>query len=142
MYAAAQDCIDRYGAEALRELADDPHADALAWSRLEAGLADASDEVDAYLGARHPLPLAPVPRLVERLCVDIGIYRRSLAADTRTDEQRQRYEDAIALLRRIESGEASLGAADPDPPAEAESSSVQFASAPRVMAREDLKRVL
>ena len=142
-YASAQDCIDRHGAEGLRELADDPNAETLAWTSLEACLQDASDEIDAWLGARHELPLEPVPRIATRLCVEIGIYRRGLAADRRTDEQRQRYEDATALLKRIESGQASLGAADPDPPAEAQAAAVSVdGGRTRVMDRDGLGRIL
>ena len=139
MYATVQDCIDRRGEEGLRELADDPHADELAWSSLELALADASDEIDAYVGAQHALPLDPAPRLLVRLCVEIGVYRRAAEADVGTDKRRQRYEDALALLKNIEAGKASLGAGDPDPPAEADDPAVEFVSAPRELTRESLR---
>ena len=142
MYASIQDCIDRRGEESLRELADDPHAHALAWSGLEAALDDATDEIDAYVGARHELPLDPVPRVLQRLCVEIGIYRRADSADRGTEEMRKRYEDAIRLLKDIQSGRASLGVADPDAPARAESPAVSIDSSPRVMTRESLRGVL
>ena len=142
MYATVQDCIDRRGEEALRELADDPHADDLAWSALESALEDASDEIDAYVGARHELPLDPVPRLLVRLCVEIGAYRRADTADIATEEMRKRYEDAIRLLRDIQSARASLGVRDPDPPAEASGPAVRFSGPERVMTRESLKGIL
>lgn len=142
MYASVQDCIDRRGEESLRPLADDPHADTLAWTELEAALEDASDEIDAYVGARRELPLDPVPRVLQRLCVEIGIYRRADSADRSTDEMRKRYEDGIRLLKDIQSGKASLGPADPDPPARAESPAVSAESNPRVMARKSLQGVL
>ena len=142
MYATAQDCIDRRGEEALRELADDPHADPLAFDALEVALGDASDEIDAYVGARHSLPLEPVPRLLQRLCVDIGIYRRAESADQATAEQRTRYEDGIRLLRDIQSGRASLGVSDPDSPASAADPGVQFQADPRVLTRESLRGIL
>ena len=143
-YATARDCIDRRGSEEpLRELADDPHADALAWDALERALEDASDEIDAYVGARHDLPLDPVPRMLVRLCVEIGVYIRAADADQGTDERRRRYEDAVGMLRDIREGRASLGAADPDPPAEAEAPAVQVdLAAPRVMTRESLRGIL
>lgn len=122
-YATVRDCIDRRGAEGLRELADDPNAPAaeFAWTRLEKALDDASDEIDSYIGARHALPLDPVPRLLTRLCVEIGIGIRAAEADRGTEMRRKRYEEAIRLLKDIEAGKASLGAQDPDPPAEAAS---------------------
>lgn len=142
MYATVQDCIDRRGEENLRELADDPHADTLAWSGLEEALGDATDEIDAYVGARHELPLEPAPRVLRRLCVEIGIYRRADSADRRSEEMRKRYEDGIRLLKDIQSGKASLGIADPDPPARAESPAVSVDAAPRVMTRKSLQGVL
>lgn len=142
MYATVQDCIDRRGEEGLRELADDPIAGELAWSGLERALGDATDEIDAYVGARHELPLDPVPRVLRRLCVEIGIYRRADSADRGTDEMRKRYEDSIRMLRDIQSGKASLGVADPDPPARAESPAVSVESSSRVMTRESLQGVL
>ncbi|MDE0109905.1 MAG: DUF1320 domain-containing protein [Bryobacterales bacterium] len=144
-YATVQDCIDRQGAEALRELADDAAAaaDAFAWTRLEKALDDASDEIDAYIGARHRLPLDPVPRLLTRLCVEIGAYRRAADAGMVTEEIRDRYDRAIRLLKDIEAGKASLGAVDPDPPADAAGRAaqvVQVASGPaRVMDRDSVK---
>ena len=142
MYATVQDCVDRRGEESLRELADDPHADTLAWSGLEEALGDASDEIDAYIGARHELPLEPVPRVLQRLCVEIGIYRRADSADRGSEEMRKRYEDGIRLLKDIRSGKASLGIADPDPPARAESPSASFDAPARVLTRDSLRGVL
>lgn len=142
MYASVQDCIDRRGEESLRELADDPHADTLAWSGLEEALEDAGDEIDAYIGARHRLPLEPAPRVLTRLCVEIGVYRRADTAARSTDEMRARFGDCIRLLKDIQSGKASLGIADPDPPAEADSPSVSVEAAPRALTRRSLEGIV
>lgn len=141
-YATVRDCLDRQSEDSLRELADDPQAETLAWSALERALEDATDEIDAYVGARHDLPLETVPRLLVRLCVEIGVYRRALHSDARIEENRRRYEDAVRLLDSIRSGGAGLGVADPDPPAEAESPAVSVESAPRVMTRRSLRGIL
>lgn len=141
-YATVQDCIDRRGEDKIGLLADDPHADTFAYGALEAALKDASDEIDAYIGARHQLPLEPAPRILSRLCVEIAIYRRAASADLATEEQRQRYEDAVRLLKDIQAGKASLGVADPDAPAPAEDPVVRVAAPERVMERDDLRRAL
>ncbi len=141
-YATVRDCVERRGEEDLRPLADDPHAETLAWDELEAALEDASDEIDAYIGARHELPLDPVPRVLQRLCVELGIYRRADSADRGTEEMRRRYEDGIRLLKDIQSGRASLGPADPDPPARSDMPAVSIEAEPRSMTREDLGRIL
>ncbi|KAB7624325.1 gp436 family protein [Alkalilimnicola sp. S0819] len=115
MYATEQDIIDRYGEEALVLAADrdgDGQADA---GVVDRALADATAEVDTYLAARYALPLASTPAVLTRLTVDIAVYRLSPAADAGTDERRQRYEDATALLSRIARGGVSLGL--PVPPA-------------------------
>ena len=142
MHATVQDCIDRRGGKAIRLLADVKGADPAAYTLLEKALVDASEEIDAYVGARHELPLEPVPTLVVRLCVEMAVYRRSEGAGLRTKERRQRYDDAVRLLRDIQSGRASLGVRDPDPPAAAESPAVEFSGPGRVMTRESLRGIL
>ena len=143
MYASESDCIDRRGEEALRRLADDRDADALSWTLLRQNLKDASEEIDSYLAARHDLPLDPVPRLLVRLGVDIGIYLRAESADLLADQDSTRYAGAIRLLRDIAAGRAALGIADPDPPAPAAEPGAEFAPGlSRVMTRGSLGRVL
>jgi len=143
-YATVADCTARRGAAAVRLLADNPHASGEpSYTALEACLEDAASEIDSYLAVRHALPLpAPVPRLLVRLNVDIGIHLRSASADVRTNERKERYETAIATLRDLAAGRSSLGAADPDPPAPAAGPAVQFDAAPRVMTRDSLRGVL
>ncbi len=142
MYATVTDCIARLGAEAVLLLEDVKGAGTPAYSQLESALADASEEIDAYIGARHELPLDPPPRLLVRLCVEIAAYRRSNGLGQSTDDETRRYEGAVRLLKDIAAGKASLGAADPDPPAAAESPGVLAEAAPRVFERAAAKRML
>ena len=143
MYATESDCIDRRGEDALRPLADDRDAGTLSWTLLRQNLKDASEEIDSYLAARHDLPLDPVPRLLVRLCIDIGIYLRAESAALLADQDTRRYDGAVRLLRDIAAGRAALGIADPDPPAPAADPGAEFAPGPaRVMARDSLGRVL
>ncbi|MNG19141.1 hypothetical protein D3C84_1032700 [compost metagenome] len=51
--------------------------------------------------------------MLVRLCCDIALYRLSADAGSGTEEKRKRYEDAVALLRRIASGEVSMGMPTP-----------------------------
>ncbi len=108
MYATRADLIARYGHDVLLMIADRDHDDVLDEALIDQALADASAEMDVYVGQRHRLPLEPVPPVLTRLCGDITIYRLSLDGGV-TEERRQRYEDAVALLRRIANGEVSLG---------------------------------
>lgn len=114
-YATQADIVELYGQAALH-VADhdrDGVADGAAVTRA---LASASDEIDSHVGVRFTLPLATVPGILRQYCVDIAVYRLALSADVLSVEHRTRYEDAIAALRRIAEGKATLALpADPAP---------------------------
>lgn len=140
MYASVDDVENRLGGDAVAMLSDVKGGSS--HTLLEQALRDASEEIDAYIAARHPLPLDPVPKLLVRLCVEIAVYRRSEDAGLSTDERAKRYEAAVRMLRDISAGRASLGSADPDPPAKAAGPVAQAQSAPRVLEREDTRGML
>ena len=83
--------------------------------RLSRALADACEEIDAYVRQRYTLPLGSPRELLKRLEADIAVYRLSVDAGKLTEERRKRYEDAIALLKRIADGDVSLGIEGPEP---------------------------
>lgn len=114
-YTTQQAIIDRYGHDALLLIADRDQDGVIDTAVVERALSDASAEVDTYVAAKYTLPLPSTPEVLVRLCVDIVIYRLSSDAGLLTEERRKRYDDAVALLRRIASGEVSLGM--PTPPA-------------------------
>lgn len=113
-YATQADIENRYGVDALLVVADRNDDQVIDTEIVTAALADASAEIDSYVGARYPLPLPMVPRVLSQLCVDIAFYKLSADADMATDERRLRYEDAINLLKRFSRGEVTLGL--PRPP--------------------------
>lgn len=116
-YATRQDILDREGADALYAAADRDRDDAVDTAAVDAKLLDASATIDTYLSLRYPLPLATVPPVLTRLCIDITLYGLSLSADALTKELRQRYEDAISLLNKMARGDVGLGVAVvPDAP--------------------------
>lgn len=136
-YATLQDLIDRYG-EGAAFAADfdaDGTADAAAVDRaLEA----ASALVDTHLAVRWPTPLATVPDLVRDLTVDIAIYKLASPARGLSDETRTRYEDAMALLKRLADGKATLDL--PTPPAPSRSRPRLVVAGPdRLFSRDRLK---
>ena len=137
-YATVQDCIDRRGSEAVTVLQDESDTDA----PLKRALADASEIIDGYVGARHALPLISVPGILTAVCVDIAMDRAAADAARSTEIDRARAKEAREILRDVSRGRVSLGAADPDPPAEAESPAVSIDSAPRVMTRRSLRGIL
>lgn len=108
-YATPQDLVDRYGEEELAIAADYDGDDAFDTAAVERAIGDASAEIDTYLGALYELPFGEPPAILMRLCTDIAIYRLASNTAHASEERRQRYEDAIALLRRIAKGEVKLG---------------------------------
>jgi phage gp36-like protein len=111
-YASKQDIDDLYGEDLLRRVTDhddDGESDSPVIAR---GLADASAVIDSYISARYTLPLISVPSVLKKICIDLGIYSMAPQDSRRTTEMRQRYEDAMAMLRDIASGKSGLGLVD------------------------------
>jgi phage gp36-like protein len=115
MYATQADLIDRFGEAEIAQLSDrvtgsTPDADVIGRA-----LADAQAEIDAYLGVRYALPLDTVPPVIVRLAADVARYH--LYSGNGNESVRQRYLDAVGLLKRLASGEVRLDGAAQHPPA-------------------------
>lgn len=108
-YAELQDLIDRYGEDQVIVAADHDGDGTPDTAVVDQALADADAEIDAYIGDRYQLPMQSVPPILVRLAADIAFHRLSPEADVATEHRKRRYDDAVALLRRIAKGEASLG---------------------------------
>jgi phage gp36-like protein len=107
-YATQQDLVERFGSEELVELTNRGGGGAADSVVIERALADADDTINGYLSSRYTLPLATVPLLLKRMAGDIARYL--LYEDRVTDQVERRYSDAIAWLKDVASGKASLGA--------------------------------
>jgi phage gp36-like protein len=122
-YATRDSMVERWGMDALLVVADRDQDGVLDDAVVDQALVDASAEIDTYVGAKNRLPLPSIPEVLVRLCSDIALYRLSSDGASATEEKRKRYEDAVGLLRRVASGEVSLGL--PTPP-DQESSGFAF----------------
>jgi len=100
-------------------------------------ITQADAEIDAYLGTRYALPLAPVPPQVKGLSVDMTVYhlysRRSVAPSVR----RQRYEAAVSFLKQVAAGNVVLEGASGLLP-ESERVESEFTGPTRVFSRSTL----
>jgi phage gp36-like protein len=134
-YATKAIMIDAFGADELTQLTDrsEVTTGVIDDAVLGRALADADAEVDGYLAARYTLPLASVPRLVERLAADIARYR--LYKDAVPEVVADRYRAAVRTLEALSKGTAALGldqtGAQPTP-----AGTVQFTQGGRVFARD------
>lgn len=108
-YASQTDLIDRFGEPELAQRTN--RVDGLTIDTVVLGraLADADAEIDGYLATRYVLPLANAPVVLNRLACDIARYR--LYDDGTPATVRQRYEDAVSLLKRLSSGDVQLAGA-------------------------------
>ena len=113
-YAVLTDIQEQVPADVLLRLTDDEDAGAVDADRLDAAIAWADGRIDAYVGTRYPVPLNPVPETVTGLSVDLAVYRLYSRRAAVTDDVERAYKDAIAFLRDVAAGRATLGEDDPD----------------------------
>lgn len=106
-YASQQDMIDRFGSDEMIQLTDRGNLGAIDATVLGQALSDANTEIDSYLASIYTLPLATIPARLIKIAADIARYQ---LYDIHASEQvLQRYKDAIAFLKAVVSGTASLG---------------------------------
>jgi phage gp36-like protein len=98
-------------------------------------LADATSEIDSYIGKRYgnTLLVNTPPRLIG-VCCDIARYR--LYDDATMESVRARYLDAIVFLRDVRDGKNGLGDEAADAVAMPR---VQISAAPRRFDRDSLR---
>lgn len=114
VYCTVQDMIDRFGEGHMIELTDRANLGIIDDGVMDRALSDAQSEIDSYLAARYPLPLASVTPVLVRLTADITRYY--LHDQAATDQVVARYKAAVALLRDISSGKGTLGLPEADTP--------------------------
>lgn len=112
-YATVEDMIARFGELEVIQLTDRNQDGLIDEDVAAVALADATAEIDAYLG-RFKRPFTDVPPILKRLCCDIARYRLTAANGVLiTDEIRNRYKiDVLDLLRAMAKGEVQLGVDD------------------------------
>lgn len=112
-YATVEDMVARFSELEVIQLTDRNQDGLIDEDVAAVALADATAEIDAYLG-RFKRPFADVPPILKRLCCDIARYRLTAANGVLiTDEIRNRYKiDVLDLLRAMAKGEVQLGVDD------------------------------
>lgn len=135
-YATQADLTERFGSVELAQLTDRASGQVIDTAVLDRALADADAEINSYLATRYALPLATTPTVLVRLAADMARYR--LFDDRVTDAVRQRYQDAVSLLKRLASGEVRLDGANTPPEPAAGSVAVQVRAPCRVFSADAL----
>ena len=112
-YATVEDMVARFSELEVIQLTDRNQDGLIDEDVAAVALADATAEIDAYLG-RFKRPFTDVPPILKRLCCDIARYRLTAANGVLiTDEIRNRYKiDVLDLLLAMAKGEVQLGVDD------------------------------
>ncbi len=136
-YAVQADLVERFGEAELIRLTDrgTPSTGQIDAAVVSRALSDAEAEINGYLASRYTLPLATVPEILKRLTCDLARYL--LYDDVAPDQIRDRYKDAVALLKGIAEGKVSLGLSTA-PPVQGETDTLAARTADRTFSKETL----
>ena len=141
-YATVQDAIDLYGQDYIVVSADRNEDGVVDMVPFTDALAQATSELNSYIGVKYKLPLAEVPDVLRRFCVDIAVYITSSSPGVLTEEKENRYKSAIDWAKSVAKGTATLGIEDtPESIDSIEGGSVQTSYSTREMTRGKLGRL-
>lgn len=103
-------------------------------------IVDATSTVDSYIGARYALPLATVPDQIKSAAEDLARYQLyTVECPTLVKERR---DQAIAWLKDISAGKATLGVPTLAPAEAAQSGTdIRFCPGDRRTSRAELRKL-
>lgn len=112
MYAALADILEQMAEADLVSLTDDGQSGSIDAAVVDWALKGADALIDAHCHDRYQVPFAPVPALATKFAVDLAIYNlyaRRPHVEV-PEVVKERNSQALAYLKRIQAGEASMGA--------------------------------
>jgi phage gp36-like protein len=113
-YSSKADIQKEISDEELIGLTDDEGAGQINDDRITAAIAKADGIIDSYCGQVTDVPFIIIPAIIKQHSITIAIYflfsRRSAAPEIRKDN----YKDAIAHLKDISTGKATIGTTTED----------------------------
>lgn len=113
-YCTQTDILNQLDQTVLIQLTDDAGAGAVDADKVTRAIADADEEIDAYLSVKYSLPFSSTPNLVRKMSVDLAIcnlYARR--DDTMPDIRQDRCKVVRSSLDRIARGMMKLDVPDP-----------------------------
>lgn len=80
---------------------------------VDKAIVESSRLIDTYIGKRFRLPLPAIPQVLNMIAIDLTIYNlyERVTEMNVSEGMTRRYDNAVAILKRIASGEADLGLA-------------------------------
>jgi phage gp36-like protein len=141
-YCTQSDIEKRLPEQTLIDLTDDDGDNEVATDVVDAAIEDAGEEIDAYIGLRHALPLSAPPAIVGRWAVVLAVCHLYARRDHL--ELPSQWAGQLAAVRRqleaVAKGSLSLGAGDPDgTPSPAGTVQMSASNPSRVFRRADLE---
>lgn len=115
MYATPQDVLERYSEDEIWSLVGDApgseegESGGLNLAALDRALAEAGEEMNLSLRKRYSLPLAAVPAILRRLCVDLALDALPRNAAEEADIFERRAKEARRILAELAKGTMELG---------------------------------
>lgn len=113
-YCTRDDIEDRLGRDELVALTDLENTGEVNDTFAAAAIADADAVIDGYVSGRYGAGLSPAPTLLKNIAITLAEYymhdKRGLIDASQKTGKRQRYEDAINMLKAISNGTVTLGA--------------------------------
>jgi phage gp36-like protein len=125
-YASQSDMVDRFGESEVAQRTNRVDGLTIDPAVLSRALDDADAQIDSYMATRYTLPLATTPTVLVRLACDMARY--ALYDDGVPETVRQRYEDAVSLLKKFASGDVKIVGQDAAATAGVETVQFSFAS--------------
>jgi phage gp36-like protein len=112
-YSTLTDIENLIEEDELIQLTDDDGTGAVDTDIIDNAVADADAEIDSYCMERYTVPFSSVPVMIKKLSVDIAVYNLFSRKQGAPEDRAKRYQDAIAFLKDVAKGTASLGADAP-----------------------------
>lgn len=114
-YCTQSDIEKRLPEQTLIDLTDDAGAGSVDADVIAAAIADADEEIDAYLSMRYSLPFATTPAIVLRMSADLAacnLYARRDHIDL-PKQWDERCKATRRMLEKLASGSLRLDVPDP-----------------------------
>ena len=114
-YCTQTDIEKQIPEDTLIELTDDAGAGSVVTDVIDRAIADAGEEIDAFVSMQYSLPFATTPGLIRRMSVDFTIcnlYARRPHLDI-PESRKDRCDADRKLLEQIAKGKLKLDVPDP-----------------------------
>jgi len=143
-YSTLEDFLEQLAESVLIDLTDETMAGVVDQTRIDWAIAKADAVIDAHCAGRYAVPFDPVPALARSFSADLGIYnlfaRRPNIGEIPEAIKTQQAQ-ALAYLKRVQSGEAGMGADAATPPATSASVDMLVSSNDRLFPASLLERM-